>query len=85
MHYNGGNSYLFVNEKQVLESKTYNKNVNFSTQICLGSISIGFHVIESREGSFGGNVYNFSVDCNAIDNSDILNMHKYLMVKNSMI
>ena len=74
MHHNGDNSYLFVNKKQVLK-----------TQICLGSISFGFHVIGSREVSFGGNVYSFSVDCNAIDNSDILNMHKYLMVKINML
>ena len=31
-----------------------------------------------------GNVYDFSVDYNAIDKSDILNIHKYLMVKNNI-
>ena len=30
------------------------------------------------------NVYNFSVDYDAIDKSDILNIHKYLMVKNNI-
>ena len=30
--------------------------------------------------SFKGIVYNFSVDYNAIDKSEILNIHKYLMV-----
>ena len=29
-------------------------------------------------------MYNVSVDCDAIDKSDILNIHKYLMVKNNI-
>ena len=31
-----------------------------------------------------GNVYNFSVDYNTIDKSDILSIHKYLMTKNNI-
>ena len=31
-----------------------------------------------------GNVYNFSVYYNAIEKSDILNIHKYLMVKSNI-
>ena len=48
-----------------------------------GSISNGFCATESRELSLKGNVYDFdfSVDYNDIDKSDILNIHKYLMVK----
>ena len=30
-----------------------------------------------------GNVYDFSVDYNSIDKSDILNIHKYSMTKNN--
>ena len=30
------------------------------------------------------NVYDFSVDYNAVDKSDILTIHKYLMVKNNI-
>ena len=29
-------------------------------------------------------VYDFSVDYDAVDKSDILNIHKYLMVKNNI-
>ena len=39
---------------------------------------------ESTEISWKGNVYAFSVDYNTIDESDILNIHQYLMVKNNM-
>ena len=30
------------------------------------------------------NVFDFSVDCNTIDISDILNTHNYLLVKNNI-
>ena len=82
--YNGGNSYLFVNEKEIFKFKADNKNVNFPTQFCLESISYGFGAAESREVSLNGNVYGFSVDYNSIDKSDILNIHKYLMTKNNI-
>ena len=37
---------------------------------------------DSEEVSLKGNVYNFSVDYDAINKSDVLNIHKYLMTKN---
>ena len=40
-------------------------------------------VLLTLEKSLKGNVYDFSVDYNVIDKSDILNIHKYLMVKNN--
>ena len=42
LHYNDDNSYLFVNEKEIYKFKASNKNVNFTTQFCLGSISNKF-------------------------------------------
>ena len=38
----------------------------------------------SLEVFLNGNVYNFYVDYNFIDKSDILNIHKYLMTKNNI-
>ena len=84
LHYNGDNSYLFVNGKEIFKFKAGNKNVNFPTQFCLGNISNGFSALESREVSLNGNIYDFSVDYNSIDKSDILNIHKYLMTKNNI-
>ena len=81
LHYNSDNSYFFVNRKEIFKFKTDNKNVNFPGQFCLRSISNGFSNTESREVSLNGNVYDFSVDYNSIDKSDILNIHKYLMTK----
>ena len=76
LHYNVDNSYLFVNGKEIFKFQADNKNVNFPTQFCLGSISNGFSATESREISLNGNVYDFSVDYSSIDNSSILNIHK---------
>ena len=70
--YNGDNSYLFVNGKEIIEFKADNKNVNFLTRFSLGSISDGFRATESKEISLDGNLYDFSVDYNSIDKSDIL-------------
>ena len=72
LHYNDNNSYLFLNGKEIFKFKTNNKNVNFPIQFCLGSIFNGFSAAESREVSLNGNVYDFSIDYNSIDKSDIL-------------
>ena len=44
-------------------------------------MSNGFSNIESTEVSLNRNVYDFSVDYNSIDQSDILNISKYLITK----
>ena len=74
----------FFSGKEIFKFKADNKNGNFLTQFCLGSISNGFTATESREVSLNENVYDFSVDYISIDKSDILNIHKYLMIKNNM-
>ena len=84
LHYNADNSYLFVNGKEIFKFKADNKNVNFPTQFCFGSMSNGFSAIESTEISLNGNVYDFSVDYNSVDKSDILNIYKYLIIKNNI-
>ena len=76
---------MFVNEKKISKFKADNKNVNFPTQFCLGSTSNGFSATEPKEESLNGNVYDFSVDYNSIDESDILNIHKYLITKNNIM
>ena len=83
LHYNGENSYLFVNRKSIFQFKADNGNPNFATLFFLGSISDGFHANESSKLFLEENVFDFSVDYNAIDKSDTLDIHKYLMVKNN--
>ena len=82
---NGGDSiYLFVNGKEMFKFKANNGNVKFPAQLCLRSKSNGFGASESREVYLKGNVCDFSINYYAIDKSDILNIHKYLMVKNNI-
>ena len=56
LHYHADNSYLFVNGRDIYKFKGDNKNVNFPTQFCLGSISNAFSAIESKKVSLNGNV-----------------------------
>ena len=62
IHFNGGNSYLFVNRKEIINFKANNDGASFPIQFCLGSISNEFDAHGSREVSLGGNLYNFSDD-----------------------
>ena len=84
MRCNSDNSYLFVNGKEVYKFKASNKN-NFSSQFVRGIISNRFYSKGLNELYFKGNVYDFSVDSGGIDKSNILNVHKYLMIKNNIL
>ena len=84
LRYTVDNSYLFFNGKEIFKFKVDNKNVNFPTQFCLGSISNGFSALECREVSINGNVYDILVDYNSIDKYDIININRYLMTKNDI-
>ena len=46
-------------------------------QFCLGSIPNGLHATDSKAVSLKVNVHDFSVDCNASDKSDILDIHNH--------
>ena len=75
---------FFVNGKEIFKFKAHNGNSNSPAPFCLGSISNGFSATESREVSLGGNVYYFSSDYNSVDKPSILDINKYLMVKNNI-
>ena len=63
-----------LREKKSSNLKPTKKFNVFPTQFCLGSMSNGFSAAESRKVSLNGSVYNFSVDYNFFDKSDILNI-----------
>ena len=65
-----------------LEIKMLIFQLNFVLEVFL--MDLVLLSLESREVSLNGNVYDFSVDCNSIDRSDIQNIHKYLMTKNNI-
>ena len=71
-------------EKKSCSLKPTIKMLTFQLNYCLGSIANGLTNTESREVSLNGNMYDFSVDYNSIDKSDILNIRKYLMTINNI-
>ena len=68
-------------KKKIFKFKVDNKNTYLPNEFCLGSISEKFDIAQSGEVSFKGSMSDFSVNCNGIDKSDILNIQKYLIVK----
>ena len=84
-HYKGDNNHLFDNTEEIYKLKASNKNVNFPNEFCLGSMFNKFSYAEEEELSLKENLYDFSADYEAIDKSDILNIHKYLINKNSIV
>ena len=84
LHYNGANSYLFVNGREIIKFKEKDSNI-VARPLCLGNISKNWSTDNMRKSSFSGYVYDFSVDYNAIAVDDIKDIQKYLMKKNNMI
>ena len=58
-------------------------SLNLNWKIKMLTFQLNFvQDIECREVFLNGNVYDFSVDYSTTDQSDILNIRKYLMAKN---
>ena len=80
MHYNGANSYLFVNSTEKYKFKAKDSEL-VASLLCLGNISKDWSTDKMKETRFNGYVYDFSVDDDATDIDDIVDIHKYLMKK----
>ena len=84
-HYNGANSYLFVNGKEIYKFKAKDSNI-VATPLCLGDISKDWSVDNmKRTGFTTGYIYDFRADYDATAVNDILDIHKYLMKKNNIV
>ena len=82
-HYNGANSYLFVNGKEIIKVKAKDSEI-VSNLLCLGNISEKFPIDNMKKAGLNGYNYDFIVDYDAIAVDDILDIHKYLMKKNNI-
>ena len=83
LHYNGANSYLFVNGTEIynLQFKAKDSEI-VATAFCLGNIFKDWSLDNMKTKTcFNGYVYDFSVDYDAADVDDTLDIHKYLMKK----
>ena len=79
LHYNGANSYLFVNGTEIHKFKAKDSETA-ATPLCLGNISKDWSVDNMKNTGLNGYVYDFGVDYDAALD-DILDVHKYLMKK----
>ena len=84
LHYNGANSYLFVNGTEIYKFKAKDFEIE-ATPLCLGNISKYWSTGNMKRTGFTGYVYDFSVDYDAIAVDDIKNIQKYLMKKNDIV
>ena len=85
LHYNGNDSYLFVNGRQELKFKTKTDQLVKET-LCIGNLSDEWTTSESEKTGLYGRNYDFVVDYEQIaETTKILDMHKYLIIKHSII
>ena len=61
LHYNGDNSYLFVNGREELKFKTKIDQI-INKNLCLGTLSHDWTRDQSTKTSLYGNIYDFVVD-----------------------
>ena len=83
LHYNGANSYLFVNGEKFVKFKAKDSEI-VASPICLGSLSKDWSADNMKKTGLNGYVYEFNVDYN-LDTVDpgktIPFIHQYLMAK----
>ena len=84
LHFNGGNSYLFVNGKEIHEFKANDSEI-VSSLLYLENISKDWTVDNMEKTRINVYVYDFSVDYDTIAVDDILDIQKYLMNKNGIV
>ena len=84
LHYNGANSYLFVNGTEIYKFKAKDSKI-VPSLLYLGNISKDWTADNMKKTGLTGYIYDFSVDYDAIAVSDILDIHKYLIEKNGIV
>ena len=84
LHYNGDNSYLFVNGTEIVKFKDKDSMI-VSNNLCLGNVSKDFSTSNINKTVLNGYIYDFSFDYNAIDVDNIKDIHKYLIKNNGIV
>ena len=84
LHYNGDDSYLFVNGRQELKFKCKTDQL-VKEKLCIGNLSDQWTARESEKTRLYGNIYEFAVDYEQIlDVKPIYDMHRYLMTNHNI-
>ena len=84
LHYNGDDSYLFVNGRQELKFKCKTDQL-VKEKLCIGNLSDQWTTSESEKTGVYGKIYDFVVDYEQIVGvKAIYDMHRYLMTKHNI-
>ena len=84
LHYNGDNSYLFVNGRQELEFKAKTDQL-VKKKLCIGNLNDQWTASESEKTGLYENICGFLVDYLVIVGvGPIYDMHRYLMTKHNI-
>ena len=84
LHYNGDESYFFVNGRQELKFKAKTDQL-VKEKLCIGNLSDQWTTSESEKTGLYGNIYDFVVDYEKIVGvKTIYDMHRYLMTKHNI-
>ena len=84
LHYNGDNSFLFVNGRQELKFKCKTDQL-VKEKLCIGNLSHQWTTSESEKAGLYGNIYDFIVDYEQIVGvKAIYDIHRYLMTKHNI-
>ena len=84
MHYNRGNSYLFVNGTKIIKFKAKDSEI-VASPLCLGNISKDWLTDNMKKTGLTEYVYDFTAHYNAITIDDIKDIHNYFMKKNDNV
>ena len=84
LHYNGANSYLFVNGTEIIKFKVKDSEI-LAYSLRLGNISKDWSEDNMKKTGFNGYIYDFSSDYHATAVCDIQDIDKYLMKKNKIV
>ena len=84
LHYNGDDSYLFVNGRQELKFKCKNDQL-VKEKLCIGNLSDQWTTSELEKTGTYGNIYDFVVDYEQILGvKTIYDMHRYLIIEHNI-
>ena len=79
VHYNGDNSYLFINGVKLFQFKALN-SLNLSNPLIVGNTSTNFlHQTDYKKASLHGETHDFFVSYQSTDTKNIYDIHRYLM------
>ena len=81
LHYNGANSYLFVNGVEQFKFKAKDSSI-VANPLCLENISKDWGATNMKKTGLFGYMYDFSVDYGVVN--FLVSIHKCLMMKNNI-